>query len=56
MQQHQQKISPSMHRPAGGGGGGMGHHIDPHHGSHSHESIRLQQEVRSPSIGEELPN
>ena len=42
MQQHQQKISPSVHRPVGSGG----HHVDPHHGSHSHESTRLQQEVR----------
>jgi hypothetical protein len=40
MQQHQQKISPSVHRPAGGG-----HHIDPHHGSHGNDSIRLQHEV-----------
>jgi len=38
MQQHQQKVSPSMHRQ-------VGHHVDPHHGSHSHESLRLQQEV-----------
>ena len=35
MQQHQQKISPSVHRP-------VGHHADPHHNS---ETIRLQQEV-----------
>ncbi len=40
MQQHQQKISPSVHRPVGGA-----HHVDSHHGPHSHESIRLQQEV-----------
>ncbi len=38
MQQHQQKISPSVHRP-------VGHHVDPHHGLHSNETIRLQQEV-----------
>jgi hypothetical protein len=43
MQQHQQKISPSIHRPVGGG---VGHHVDPHHhGLHSNESIRLQHEV-----------
>jgi hypothetical protein len=41
MQQHQQKISPSIHRPVGG----VGHHVDPHHGLHSNESIRLQHEV-----------
>ncbi|CAF0846522.1 unnamed protein product [Rotaria sp. Silwood1] len=40
MQQHQQKISPSTHRPAG-----AGHHVDPHHGLHSNENIRLQQEI-----------
>jgi len=40
MQQHQQKISPSVHRPVGGA-----HHVDSHHGPHSHESIRLQQEI-----------
>lgn len=40
MQQHQQKVSPSMHRP-------VGHHVDPHHGSHSHESLRLQQEIEN---------
>ncbi|CAF3409969.1 unnamed protein product [Rotaria sp. Silwood1] len=39
MQQHQQKISPSTHRPAG-----AGHHVDPH-GLHSNENIRLQQEI-----------
>ena len=38
MQQHQQKISPSIHRP-------VGHHTDSHHGSHSTEAIRLQHEV-----------
>jgi len=41
IQQHQQKISPSIHRPVGG----VAHHVDPHHGLHSHENVRLQQEV-----------
>ncbi|CAF1132875.1 unnamed protein product [Adineta ricciae] len=42
MQQHQPKISPSVNRP---GGGSSGHHIDSHHGSHSHDNLRLQQEI-----------
>ncbi|CAF1074273.1 unnamed protein product [Adineta steineri] len=42
MQQHQQKISPSVHRPVGNS---SGHHVDTHHGSHNTESIRLQQEI-----------
>ncbi len=42
IQQHQQKISPSIHRPVGGV---AAHHVDPHHGLHSHENVRLQQEV-----------
>lgn len=40
MQQHQQKVSPSIHRP-------VGHHVDTHHGSSSHESLRLQQEIEN---------
>ncbi|CAF1064178.1 unnamed protein product [Rotaria sordida] len=40
MQQHQQKISPSTHRPVG-----VGHHVDPHHVLHSNENIRLQHEI-----------
>ncbi|UJR15897.1 hypothetical protein I4U23_002820 [Adineta vaga] len=43
MQQHQQKISPSVHRPVGS----SGHHVDSHHGSHSHDNLRLQQEIES---------
>lgn len=42
MQQHQSKISPSTHRPVGGG---VAHHADPHHAIHNSETIRLQQEV-----------
>ena len=41
MQQHQQKVSPSVHRSVGG----SGHHVDGNHGLHSNENIRLQHEV-----------